>query len=119
MEYKLKDEDIKRLIIWNGPSGCLATDKITVSGLKIGYMYRENVKNSLFPDSGWRFFSGTEDDDYSKDPEHIRIYDLNTICNYDSSIIPFLNSPPNSIFYKDADGNFKLENEPGNSNQNI
>lgn len=41
-KLKLKGEDIKPLLEWDGPSGCIATDKITVEGFKIGYMYREN-----------------------------------------------------------------------------
>ena len=40
-KLKLKGKDIKPLLEWDGPSGCIATDKITVEGFKIGYMYRE------------------------------------------------------------------------------
>ena len=56
-KLKLKGEDIKPLLEWDGPSGCIATDKITVEGFKIGYMYREKP-NPKYPDSGWRFFQG-------------------------------------------------------------
>ena len=35
-KLKLKGEDIKPLLEWDGPSGCIATDKITVEGFKIG-----------------------------------------------------------------------------------
>lgn len=41
--------------------GALATDKIVVDGI-VGYMYREDAINDA--DSGWWFFSGTEDQDY-------------------------------------------------------
>ena len=64
-KLKLKGEDIKPLLEWDGPSGCIATDKITVEGFKIGYMYREKP-NPKYPDSGWRFFQGEESDEYSR-----------------------------------------------------
>ena len=52
-KLKLKGKDIKPLLEWDGPSGCIATDKITVEGFKIGYMYREKP-NPKYPDSGWK-----------------------------------------------------------------
>lgn len=69
----------------------MATDKTTVDGLKVIYMYRE--ESDFEHDSGWRFFSGTEDQDYVDDPDNIMIYDVNTIANYDRAIIPYLNLP--------------------------
>ncbi len=87
--YKINQEDLKDLVEDMG--GCFATDKITVDGLKVGFMYREQPDNPL--DSGWRFFSGTETQDYVDDPENTSIYEVNTIANYDKAIIPFLKSP--------------------------
>ncbi|AYL95562.1 DUF2185 domain-containing protein [Mucilaginibacter celer] len=87
--FKLKPEQIKQLITPMG--GCLATDKITVDGLGVDYMYREDAHNEL--DSGWRFFSGTEDQAYVDDPNNTSVYDVNTIANYDPAIIPYLNLP--------------------------
>lgn len=88
-KFKIKTEDIKRIIPAQG--GCMATDKITVDGLKVGYMYRE--ESDFEVDSGWRIFSGTETLDYVDDSSNTEIYDLNTIANYDPSIIPYLSSP--------------------------
>ena len=88
-KFKLKAEEIKRLI---PPLGdCIATDKITVEGLKVGYMYRENPYNDI--DSGWRIFSDTETQEYVEDSNNSEIYDLNTIANYDAAIIPYLEMP--------------------------
>ncbi len=75
----------------NSQLGCLATNRIIVDGKKIGYMYREKPDTS-FPDSGWRFFAGDETDEYVNNPDNIKIYRLNTICNLDDTITPFLNS---------------------------
>jgi len=87
--YKLKAEEIKELIPNFG--GCFATDKITVDGLKVGYMYRE--ESDFEADSGWRFFSGTESQEYVDELSHTGVYEVNTIANYDRTIIPYLNYP--------------------------
>lgn len=54
--YKLKAEEI--LEIEPNRGACFATDKITVDGQKIGYMYREIPTRDI--DSGWRFFQETK-----------------------------------------------------------
>src|SRR5215831_15426900 len=45
---------------------CLASDMITVHGHPVGFMYREEPDNEL--DSGWRFFAGSESQEYCDDP---------------------------------------------------
>ncbi|QIW16090.1 hypothetical protein A4G20_06970 [Pasteurellaceae bacterium RH1A] len=97
---------------WEDADGCLATDRITVDGCKVGYMYREEPDTSEefdSYDSGWRFFAGDEDDDYVNDPKNSGVYRLNTLCNYDKDIIPLLHSPYNTAFYRDEEGNFVQE----------
>jgi hypothetical protein len=86
-KFKLKESDIKELVPRMGY--CMATDKITVEGLCVGYMYREEAED--VNDSGWRFFSGTETQEYIDNPDNIGIYDVNTIANYDNAVIPYLN----------------------------
>ena len=98
-KFKLTATEIKDLVF--GLGECLATDHITVDGKKIGYMYREEPDRP--EDSGWRFFSGEETQDYVDDPSHIEIYDVNTIANYDSDIIPYLESPFGSAFGRQGD----------------
>ena len=71
--------------------GCIATDKITVDGLQVGFMYRETP--DFETDSGWRFFSGTETQDYADNSNNLQVYEVNTIANYDKAIIPYLNLP--------------------------
>ena len=101
-EYKLKSEEIIKLIELKG--SCIASDKVTIDGLQIGYMYRENPSNES--DSGWRFFAGDEDESYTNNPDNFSIFDLNTICNYDRTIIPYLESEIGSSFEK-INGEFK------------
>jgi hypothetical protein len=88
-KFKLTKGQIRRLI---EPMGAgVASDQITVEGLKVGYMYREEP--DFEHDSGWRFMSGLEDEEYREDASNFAIYNVNTIANYDSSIIPYLDMP--------------------------
>jgi hypothetical protein len=82
----------------HGHGGCIATDRITVDGLPVRFMYREEPNNEM--DSGWRFFSGAEDDAYMANPANHAIYDVNTIANYDESILSFLDAEVGSVFEK-------------------
>lgn len=87
--FKIKAEEIIDLVPTMG--SCFATDIITVDGMEVGYMYREKPEEQI--DSGWRFFSGTEDQVYINDPNNTMIYNVNTIANYDKAIIPYLHLP--------------------------
>lgn len=41
-KYLIAANEIKLLLTdWDGADGCIATDRITVDGLPVGYMYRE------------------------------------------------------------------------------
>ena len=88
-KFKLTAEEIIDLIPYMGAG--MATDKITVDGLKVGFMYREEPNHDS--DSGWIFLSGTEDQDYADDSKNWMYYSVNTIANYDKAIIPYLDSP--------------------------
>ena len=101
MNFGLSKEQIKKVYTSEGPQGCFATNRITVDGEKVGYMYREEPDpDSDFPDSGWRFFAGDEDEEYTDNPDNINVFSLNTVCNYDSSVIPYLNAPYGSAFIR-------------------
>ena len=103
MRFLLSKDQILPLYISKGNSGCIASNKITVDGIKIGYMYREKP-SPHFPDSGWRFFAGEESDEYTQDPDNFQIFDLNTICNYDKDIIPYLESCCGSAYIRTEKG---------------
>ena len=72
---------------------------ITRDGRKVAFMYREAANRDL--DSGWRFMSGYESDEYMDDPNNHAVYDVNTIANYDPDIIPFLDAPAGSTFERE------------------
>lgn len=100
--FRLKSNEIKQLVPYMGY--CFASNKITVDGLKVGYMYREEPEEQA--DSGWRFLSGTEEQDYINDSKNIQIYDVNTIANYDKAIIPFLSSDVGCEFERSINDTF-------------
>jgi len=77
-------------------------------------MYRETPNNNM--DSGWRFFEGTEDDIYTNDANNIGIYKLNTICNYDPDIIPFLKAKFGTAYIRDKNNKFVEDGEKSNEN---
>lgn len=104
-KFKLNAEDIEELIPPMG--GCIASDKITVDGQQVVVMYRGEPHNEM--DSGWQFYAGTETQEYLDDATNSEIYDVNTIANFDRSIIPYLNLPTGT----------ELEREPGTDRFNI
>ena len=111
---KKKDEFIKikveKLIEWNEPNGegCIVSDKITKEGFKVGYMYREQPSNDK-PDSGWRFMAGNEDNEYMNNSNHHHIFAINTICNYDRNIIPYLKSKIGSVYIRVNSNKFEID----------
>ena len=104
--YHVKAEDMKNLLPdWEGADGCIATNRITMEGYKVGYCYRENPDGGW--DSGWRFTAGDESEAYMDDPNNAGIYKLNTICNDDPDIISLLNTPAPCAFERDENGVFQ------------
>ena len=98
--FKIQAQDIKDIA--TGYGGCIATDMITISGKRVGYMYRDEPRNEM--DSGWCFMWGRESQKYMNDPVNHAIYDVNTIANYSPDIVPFLDAPYGSAFERNSDG---------------
>src|SRR5262245_46095069 len=101
-KFRLSAEQIKPVA--TGYGACFASDHITVEGHKVGFMYREVSEDE--GDSGWRFLSGVESQAFLDNPENLGLYDVNTIANYDASIVPYLDAPAGSVFVRGADGRF-------------
>ena len=98
--YKLSPEEIRSLA--KGRGGAIASDRITVDGKAVGYMYRTAPRNPQ--DSGWAFLAGDETPAYMDDTSRHAIYDVNTIANYDPEIIPLLDAPVGSAFLRGPNG---------------
>jgi hypothetical protein len=95
-KYKLAADEIKPLLAQTGT--CIATDRITVEGMVVRFMYREDPIGAT--DTGWRFLSGFESDAYMEQAGHQGQHALNTLANYDPSIIAHLDAPIGSAFEK-------------------
>ena len=67
---------------------------------KVGFLYRENPDNKL--DSGWRMFSGEEDEAYIENPDNFGMYDSTKVLDIDPSIESLLNSPIKTAFERTA-----------------
>ena len=105
-DYHVKAENVKNLLPgWEGADGCIATNRITVEGCKVGYCYREKPDGDW--DSGWRFTAGDESEAYMDAPNNAGIYKLNTICNDDPDIIPLLHTLAPCAFERDENGVFQ------------
>lgn len=97
--YIVKPQDIKELIEQKGY--CYASDMISVEGKKVGYMYREAREDE--DDSGWRFYSGLESEEYVANEHHFMMFDLNYIANIDPAIIPYLKMRTGAEMERDQD----------------
>jgi hypothetical protein len=97
-KFWLRGDQIRRLIPNRG--ACIASDRITVDGRLVGYMYRDEPVDEA--DNGWRFMAGDESPEYMDDPSNHTVYDVNTIANYDTAIIPLLDSPIGSAYIRDG-----------------
>lgn len=103
--FILSKNQIKQILDdWQGADGCIASDRILVDGCKVGYMYREKSSNKW--DSGWRFLAGDETNEYLNNSQNSGIYKLNTVCNYDYDIIPFLNDEEGCVYARKEDNLF-------------
>jgi hypothetical protein len=102
-QFVIPKEQLKELVPPMG--GCFVTNRVTVDGCKIGYMYREQPDRP--EDSGWRFFCGDESPEYINDSEHISIFAVNTAANYDPDIIPYLETPAPCAFEKVAGSKYQ------------
>ncbi|MDR0941119.1 MAG: DUF2185 domain-containing protein [Bacteroidales bacterium] len=96
-KYILQETDIQELI---KPMGyCIASNRITIDGAKVGFMYREPREDA--DDSGWRFVAGDETEDYMNDNLNFMMFDVNYIANIDRAIIPYVHSKIGSEFERE------------------
>jgi hypothetical protein len=99
-KFALAASDIKPLT--EGRGSCVASDRITVDGQPVGFMYRDPPNNDI--DSGWCFLSGDEAQEYLDDPANLGHYDVNSIANH-PAIVGHLDAPPFSAFERQAGTN--------------
>lgn len=62
--------------------------QVSDEGEWVGFLYREAP--AFEQDSGWRFFSGAEDDEYADNPEHFITAPLQDVLNAHPEIAPLM-----------------------------
>lgn len=92
------------LLVEDVPYGlAIVSHKISEEKFPIRFLYREEPSTN-YPDSGWRFFSGYEDDEYTNNPDNFSIYSLTRLANFQPEISgDMLYSPVGSVFEKTPD----------------
>lgn len=78
-----------------------ATKRVAEEGRKVRFMYREDPRGP--GDSGWKFFSGDEPQEYVDDPRNVGEYPLESITNVDPSVAPLLDTPAPCSFERETD----------------
>lgn len=69
----------------------LVSKKITEEGWKVGYLERAVPIDEQ--DSGWRFFAGNEDGDYTADAGNIALMNVGAVWQLDSDVFRFIDAP--------------------------
>jgi hypothetical protein len=72
---------------------CLVSNLIGFEGKKVGYMYREEISEDAENDSGWRFLAGTESQEYVDDEKNSKVFEVETIIDFDPAIKKYLHLP--------------------------
>ncbi|MBK7875004.1 MAG: DUF2185 domain-containing protein [Planctomycetes bacterium] len=106
--FRLSTDAIRDIVLQRG--SCLATDRITVDGARVNWMYRETPDDDS--DSGWRFFAGDESKEYAETPSNYEFYNVNTIANYCADVVPFLDLPYGSACGRDESGVLRVVERP-------
>ncbi len=78
-----------------------ATKDLINNKKKVEFLYRE--KSDKENDSGWRFFSGEETQEYVDNPDNILMCSIKDILQIDPSIEKVLDSEPGSAFERSKD----------------
>jgi hypothetical protein len=108
-KYRLDPEQMKQLVDHEG--GCIATDRITVDGCPVNYLYREPP--AWDSDTGWRMMAGDESDEYMDNADNHGVFQVNSIANYDNDIVPLVDSPIGYAFERNPDtGEFEQVESP-------
>jgi len=89
---------------------CFITKDILINKKKIKFMYHERPDHES--DSGWRFFSGDETQEYVDDSSNLTYISLlEVIQNIDNSIEKYLNYEKNIAFERNNEKEeFKVSN---------
>jgi hypothetical protein len=90
---------------------CAVSRRIITEGSKVGYMRRilfDPESDLSANDSGWLLLAGDETPEYLSEPYNLGLYSLNTVCNIDPEIIPFLTEPFETVVVRRFGGKLQI-----------
>ncbi|WP_316770282.1 DUF2185 domain-containing protein [Pedobacter frigiditerrae] len=90
--------------------------KILINNELPNWMYREEPIE--YPDSGWRVFSGSEDEEYLENPSNFKVISTAQLIEIDSEIIVNLCAPIGWSFERNMASNEWLPVDKGDFTHN-
>lgn len=113
---KLLADEIDYVSKLNIGTLCSVSKKIIEDGCRVSYMRRlyldmnmEAFEPQQVTHSGWLMLSGKESGKYIADMNNFVVCSLNTICNIDNEIVPFLTLPYGTIVGRNSNGKLKAQ----------
>lgn len=73
------------------PNGCIASNNLLSEKGELKWCFRESPINSM--DSGWRFLSDIDTDEYLADANNSSVCDLNSVIQIEPAILSIINLP--------------------------
>ena len=73
------------------PNGCIASNNLLSEKGELKWCFRESPVNSM--DSGWRFLSDIDTDEYLADANNSSVCALNTVIQTEPAILSIINLP--------------------------
>jgi hypothetical protein len=78
----------------------IASNEVMLLSKPIGYFYREEPDEEK--DSGWRFFSGEETEEYMEESKNFAMYNAKTIIEKDPMIVEYFGREYPVAFERDV-----------------
>lgn len=82
----------------------IVSAQVWEEGAAVGFLYREAAV--FEQDSGWRFFSGEEDDDYANQTEHFHTVPLREVLAQHPDVAHLMSHSAGAWEWDDASGQF-------------
>ena len=89
----------------NALSYAIVSKQVSQQHEMIGFLYREAA--AFEHDSGWRFFSGEESDEYAADPANFTVCSVSEIVQANPAVAPLLEQPAGGAWEADGEGGFR------------
>lgn len=73
------------------PNGCIVSNNILSVKGELKWCFRESPVNNM--DSGWRFLSDADTDEYLADPNNSSVCALDTVVQIEPAVLSIINLP--------------------------